>query len=154
MSTSRRGARPLRKSALVPQSPNDAFRIFVDDIAVWWPLATHSVGRERATSVVFEHGIGGRIVETHGEGETAVWGSVTAWEPPRRVRFTWHPGTPEPEATEVEVTFSDDGDGGTRVELTHRGWDNRPDGTDARSSYDTGWAVVLGAYAATGALTR
>jgi len=28
-------------------------------LAVWWPLATHSQGRERATSVVFEQGIGG-----------------------------------------------------------------------------------------------
>ncbi|MGH9084009.1 MAG: SRPBCC family protein [Acidimicrobiales bacterium] len=153
--TSRRSTTPLRKSALVPQPPEDAFRIFVDDIAAWWPLASHSVGRERATAVVFEHGLGGRIVETYGDGDTAVWGTVTAWDPPNRVRFSWHPGTPEPEATEVEVTFIGDRHGGTRVELTHSGWDNRPDGADARSSYDSGWDLVFGAYAhlAAGALT-
>ena len=149
------GTNTLRKSAHVPQTTDEAFRIFVDDIAAWWPLASHSVGRDRATAVVFEHGLDGRIVETYGDGDTTVWGTVTAWDPPNRVRFSWHPGTPEDEATEVEVTFTGDGAGGTRVELTHSGWGNRPDGTDTRSSYDTGWDLVFGAYAhrAAGVLT-
>jgi alpha-beta hydrolase superfamily lysophospholipase len=63
--TPRRGTNTLRKTALVPQPPDEAFRLFVDDIAAWWPLASHSVGRDRATAVVFGHGLGGRIVETY-----------------------------------------------------------------------------------------
>ncbi len=36
-------------------------------------------------------------------------------EPPHRVAFTWHAGTPEAEATRVEVTFTEDGPGRTEV---------------------------------------
>lgn len=37
-----------------------------------------------------------RIVETRSGGRTDVWGTVTAWEPPRLVGFTWHPAGPPP----------------------------------------------------------
>ena len=36
----------------------------------------------------------GQIVERSADGETAVWGTVTQWEPPVGVAFTWHPGQP------------------------------------------------------------
>jgi uncharacterized protein YndB with AHSA1/START domain len=137
----------VQKAVTVPRAPHDAFRLFVDDIARWWPLATHSVGREAATSVVFENGVGGRIVETYAGGRTAVWGTVTEWDPPTRVRFSWHPGTREEEATEVEVRFSAVA-GGTEVELVHTGWDRRPDGPEARAGYEGGWEYVLGFFAA------
>jgi hypothetical protein len=140
----------LRKTVTVRPAPDVAFALFTGRTADWWPLATHSVGRADARSVVVEPGVGGRIVETLADGSTAVWGTVDVWEPPRRVRFTWHPGTPEDEATLVEVTFRPAG-GGTVVELVHTGWDCRPDGAAARGSYDHGWDLVLGGYAATAA---
>ncbi|HVM51839.1 MAG TPA: SRPBCC family protein [Acidimicrobiales bacterium] len=139
----------LRKTASVRSDPAAAFALFTDHLDEWWPLATHSVGRGDATSVVFEHGVGGRIVETLADGSTAVWGTVLVWDPPARVRFTWHPGTREDEATEVEVSFSASPEG-TRVELVHTGWARRPDGGAARGSYDTGWDHVLGRFAALG----
>jgi hypothetical protein len=74
-----------------------------------------------------------------------VWGTVTIWEPPSGVWFTWHPGTPEDEATEVEVTFTAAATG-TVVELVHTGWEHRPDGEGARQGYDGGWVVVLARY--------
>jgi uncharacterized protein YndB with AHSA1/START domain len=75
-----------------------------------------------------------------------VWGTVVAWEPPDRVAFTWHPGTPVAEATHVEVRFVALDDG-TEVVLTHTGWSRRPDGQRARAQYDTGWDLVFGRYA-------
>ena len=139
----------LRKMAFVRQPPADAFRLFTDHIAEWWPLDTHSVGLQNARTVRFEPGVGGRIVETIDSvdgGATAVWGTVLAWEPPARVRFTWHPGIEPTEATEVEVTFVETADG-TTVTLIHTGWDRRPDGAQIRSNYDSGWDFVLGRYA-------
>lgn len=152
--TDREPITPLRKAAHVPQGVEEAFRLFTEEIAAWWPLATHSVGGERATSVHVEPIVGGRIVEAYGDGDTAVWGTVLAWEPPTLVRFTWHPGTPVGEATEVEVRFSPD-EAGTSVELVHRGWSRRPDGAASRARYDIGWDLVFGCYAdgAGGALT-
>ncbi|AEG43561.1 SRPBCC domain-containing protein [Isoptericola variabilis] len=101
----------------------------------------------KTVTVGVEPGVGGRIVETLADGSTEVWGTIEAWEPPARVRFTWHPGTPPAEATLVEVTFRA-APGGTAVELVHTGWDRRPDGGDARGRYDSGWDLVLRGYAA------
>lgn len=141
----------VRKTARVTLTPPAAFELFTEGIGEWWPLASHSVGRDDATSVACEPRVGGRIIETLGTGEIAVWGTIVAWEPARRVRFTWHPGTPEAEATDVEVSFRPDpGTGGTVVELVHTGWDRRPDGGAARAGYDAGWVLVLGRYAVAG----
>ena len=133
----------LRKVVTVAATPDRAFELFTQGIDEWWPLPTHSVGEENAAGVVFGEGVGGVIVETLGDGSTAVWGTVTRWEPPYRVTFTWHPGNPEAEAGTVEVTFTADTAGGTVVELVHSGWDRRPDGARARANYDTGWDKVI-----------
>lgn len=38
-------------------------------------------------------------------------------------------------------------DGGTRVELEHRGWERLAEsGAEKRANYDTGWDFVLGEY--------
>ena len=139
----------LRKTAFVRLPLASAFELFTDHIEQWWPLESHSVGLADARTLRFEHGVGGQIVETIEGGATAVWGTVDVWEPPSRVRFTWHPGTPPAEATLVEVTFVEAPDG-TKVELVHTGWDRRPDAGDARSNYDSGWDLVFGRYATAG----
>ena len=139
---------PLVKRLTVPCTTERAFEIFTDHIAEWWPLPTHSVGGNDAVSVRIEGQVGGEIVETIDDGRTSVWGTVTTWEPPSRVAFTWHPGQSPQEATSVEVTFQDDGSS-TLVTLTHEGWANRPDGHKARRSYDTGWDSVLAGFVAT-----
>ena len=139
----------LRKTARVRLAPADAFRLFTADMGAWWPLETHSVGRDQAVSVECEPRVGGHISETLRNGDHSVWGTIVVWEPASRVRFTWHPGSPESEATDVDVRFHADGDG-TLVELVHTGWDRRPDGDTARANYESGWELVLGRYASAG----
>jgi uncharacterized protein YndB with AHSA1/START domain len=116
-------------------------------MGAWWPLLTHSVGQAAATGVQMQCRLGGLIVETVDDGSAHVWGTVTGWDPPQRVAFSWHPGNPVEEATTVEVRFSAE-DSGTRVTLVHSGWANRPDGARARQGYVTGWDVVLARLAA------
>ena len=142
----------LRKTAHVKLPPPEAFELFTDHMTQWWPLESHSVGQARARSVRLEPGVGGQIVETIEGGDTAVWGTVDIWDPPARVRFTWHPGTPPAEATLVEVTFTPSEEG-TTVELVHTGWESRSDAVDARNNYDTGWDLVFGRYATAGSGT-
>lgn len=141
---------PVRKHVSVPQDVEGAFALFVDEIGAWWPLATHSIGgAEGATGVRFEGGKGGRLVESLRDGSTAVWGTVVVWDPPRRLRFTWHPGDDEEHATDVDVTFEPSSTGGgTIVELVHSGWERMPDGAARRANYDPGWDLVLGRYTA------
>ena len=137
---------PIRKTVTVPVPPQRAFELFTARIGEWWPLATHSVGEDQAISVAFGDGIGGSIVESLADGTTSVWGTITSWDPPHGVAYTWHAGTPVTEATSVEVTFTPDEHGHTVVELVHSGWDNRPDGAAVRAGYETGWNPVIKHY--------
>ena len=133
---------PLTKSVVVAAVVDRAFALFTARMGDWWPLLTHSVGEENATGVVMEGWEGGQMIESLAEVSTTSWGTITAWEPPRHVAFTWHPGTPVEEATQVEVTFAPHG-ADTLVTLVHSGWASRPDGERARAGYDRGWEVVL-----------
>ena len=142
---------PVCKSVTVPAAPQRAFELFTAHIQEWWPLGTHSVGAGDAVGVAFGEGVGGAIIETLADGTTSVWGTVTHWEPPHRVAFTWHAGTAEAEATRIEVTFTQDGPGHTVVRLVHSGWERRPDGVSAREGYDSGWEPVIGSFAAAAA---
>lgn len=137
---------PVRKRITVGWPPEQAFRRFTAEIAEWWPLATYSVGQERAETVVFETRLGGRIYERQRDGTEVPWGTVQVWEPPHRVVFSWHPGYGTDEAQTVEVRFHAL-DAGTRVEVEHRGWERRKDGAVLRGQYDSGWPVVLARFA-------
>jgi uncharacterized protein YndB with AHSA1/START domain len=142
---------PVRKTVTVPAAPRRAFELFTAHIQEWWPLRTHSVGLQHAVGVAFGYGVGGAIVETLADGSTSVWGTITHWEPPHRVSFTWHAGTPAAEATSVEVTFTEDSPGSTVVRVVHSGWEHRPDGASAREGYESGWEPVVASFAETAA---
>lgn len=138
---------PVRKTVRVGWDVEAAFRRFTEGMGEWWPLATHSVGQESAVGVVLEGRVGGRLYETGTDGSTSDWGRVTAWEPPVRVSFTWHPGREADSAQQVEVTFTAE-ENGTRLELIHSGWVRLGEGGAAvREDYDKGWEMVLGRFA-------
>jgi len=139
---------PVRKTVEVGCTVAEAFSLFTDEIDSWWPLATHSIGEADAEACYFEGREGGRIYESDADGSIHLWGTVTAWEPPARVVFTWHPGRDASTAQEVELRFSESADG-TRVELEHRGWDILGDrAVETRNAYESGWVGVLERYAA------
>jgi hypothetical protein len=139
---------PVRRSVHVRTTPEHAFRTYAERIADWWPVHTHSVGTGTGSTpvdVVFEGREGGRIYEVWGDGTRRDWGTVRVWDPPRRLVHSWtvNPANPE---TEIEVTFTPEGDG-VRVELEHRGWERYGDrAEEVRGDYHTGWDLVLGAF--------
>lgn len=146
---SKRTIPPVRKAVIVPWTPEEAFRRFTEGMSDWWPLGTHAVDPDRAETCVFEGRIGGRIYEARHDGSEADWGTVTAWEPPTRVAFTWHPGRDPSTAQEVEVVFTR-AKNGSRVELIHRGWERYgSDAENVRDEYDSGWEYVLSHYGQT-----
>ena len=136
------GYPPLRREVLVEADPAAAFEIFTARLGRWWPLAA-GFGVYRDGTVAFA---GGQIIERSADGRQAVWGTVTRWEPPDAVAFTWHPGHDAEQASHVEVTFTAAGQQ-TLVSLTHSGWEIFDDPAAARSEYDQGWPAVLGQYA-------
>jgi uncharacterized protein YndB with AHSA1/START domain len=134
---------PVKKSITVKKSPGEAFALFTEGIATWWPLSKYSVGLGDAQTCVFETREGGRIFERNTNGQTIPWGTVLAWEPPSRILFSWHPGYGANEATRVEVRFTAV-PGGTRVNLVHTGWERL--GARAKKTHDsyvTGWDHVF-----------
>jgi uncharacterized protein YndB with AHSA1/START domain len=89
--------------------------------------------------------VDGDIVETAADGRRAVWGTVTAWEPPHRLAFTWHAGHGPEAAGRIVVTFAEHAQG-TLVRLEHGGWEVYADPEAAREEYRHGWALVLDRY--------
>jgi uncharacterized protein YndB with AHSA1/START domain len=91
---------PVRKTIAVQAPVENAFPVFTDGIATWWPLHVHSVGADRGTgapdSAVFEGRVGGRVFERWSDGTEIDWGEVLVWEPPRRIVYRWHPATRTP----------------------------------------------------------
>lgn len=139
---------PIVKTLVVGRPPGPAFRAFTEEMGAWWPLATHSRARdaagERAVGVTMEPRVGGRIFETLQDGRELDWGEVLAWEPGRRVEFSWQLGMPPDQATHVSVRFEDHDAGSSRVTLTHSHWERLGDaGLTRRESYDQGWVTVF-----------
>jgi uncharacterized protein YndB with AHSA1/START domain len=132
---------PVTKSIVVKRSPEEAFRVYTEGIATWWPFETHSPSGKSETLVI-EPREGGRLYERTTDGEELDWGEVLAWDPPRRFAHSWHLGSSV--ATEVELRFTPQGDD-TLVELVHSGWERHgEDAAELRAQYDSGWDFVFG----------
>jgi uncharacterized protein YndB with AHSA1/START domain len=133
---------PLRMSFDVDRAPADVFRIWTADFARWWPKS-HTVSGAGDVQVVLEPGVGGRIFERTPAGEVHEWGEITLWEPPDRLGYLWHLRRDRSDATEVEVRFAAR-DGGTRVEIEHRGWERLgAQGPGWREANKGGWSGLL-----------
>ena len=134
---------PVRKTAIVRCTIQAAFRLFAEEFATWWPLNTHSIGQDSAETCGIEGHVGGRIYERLRDGQELIWGKVLRWNPPHALEFTWHPGREPDSAQTVEVTFTATGEG-TRVDLTHSGWELLGErALETRQTYDSGWEVVF-----------
>jgi uncharacterized protein YndB with AHSA1/START domain len=129
--------KPLEITFEVGCDAERAFALWTERAAVWWPPG-HTVSGD-PVAIVFEPG--GRIFERTGTGEEHDWGRVTRWEPPRRLAYTWHLRQDPAAATEVEITFTPQGEG-TRVEIVHGGWA----APEQRDRNERGWGGLLPAY--------
>lgn len=111
---------------LVRVPPDDAFRIFTEEIDGWWRAGRkYRVGKNRSV-VHLEPKLGGRLFEKFmapsGTDKIVETGVVTTWEPPKRVVLEWRAVSFRPdEKTEVEVLFEPTRSG-TNVTVVHRGW--------------------------------
>jgi uncharacterized protein YndB with AHSA1/START domain len=132
----------------VVDAPIDhAFRVFTDGIGSWWDPGHHILEAELA-EMVFEPRAGGHIIDRGTDGSECRWARVLAYEPPHRVCFSWDINlrwqleTDPAKASEIEVTFAEEGPDRTRVVLTHRHLDRHGDGWEAmRDAVGSGWTL-------------
>src|SRR5438105_6341475 len=82
-----------RVSVVVGVPPEVAFRIFTEEIDLWWRrgLKYRAAGAGPGT-IHLEPGVGGRFFESVDSGSEAKIvdkGKILVWEPPSRLVFDW-----------------------------------------------------------------
>ena len=85
------------------------------------------------------------------DGSQCQWGDVLAWESPQRLVLAWRINmewTFDPKLlTEIEITFTDVGNGETEVRLEHSKFENFGAGAEKALQVFDGWHTVLARYA-------
>ncbi len=131
----------IRKTLHVDAPLEQAFDTFTRGWHAWWPMATHSIGNGQGQ---IDWRVGGLATELV-DGTVHEWGDIVEYDPPHGFLMRWRV-TPAHPPTELRLRFAADGDG-TRVELTHAGWEAYPDGGAVSfAGYTSGWDVVLAHY--------
>jgi uncharacterized protein YndB with AHSA1/START domain len=145
----------VRHHVVVRGTPEQAFAAFTGRMDEIKPREHNMLGSP-IVSTTFEPHVGGHIVDRGQDGSECRWARVLAFDPPHRVVFSWDIGPTwqleaDPgNASEVEVTFTPEGEDRTRVELEHRHLDRHGPGWPAvRDGVDNpqGWPLYLGRYA-------
>lgn len=146
---------PVRKTITVKASPERAFRVFAEEFDSWWPRS-HHIGKAPMKRTMIQGIVGGRCYTEQTDGTECDWGTVLAWDPPHRLVLAWQIDGQwqyEPDlakSSEVEVRFTPESNGSTRVDLEHRHlYRHGADGNAIRAAIDspTGWAGLLQLFA-------
>ena len=137
---------PVIKTVYIPITSEQAFRVFTNELALWWPLDKHScaaMAGETSQALDADLSTGGEIWETDHEGRRILWGTFTEFTPSSKLRINWHINRPADDATEISVEFTPNDDE-TEVTLTHSGWEVFGVQADAmREGYNNGWVHVF-----------
>jgi uncharacterized protein YndB with AHSA1/START domain len=145
----------VTKTITVNASAEHAFAVFTEGYDTWWPR-THHIGKSPMRKAVIETRTGGRCYSTQVDGTECDWGRVLVWEPPRRLVLAWqitHEWGYEPDlakSSEVEIRFTPEPGGRTRVDLEHRHFERHGAGAAAmRTAVDSpnGWGGLLQLFA-------
>ena len=134
---------PLRLSYTVECPAVEAFDIWARRFSTWWPKS-HSASGDSDASFFLEPSLGGRIYERTGQGIELDWGEITIWDPPVRLGYLWHLRRDRSDATDVLITFVDMGNGSTRLDIVHSGWERLGAGREKwRDANKGGWDSLL-----------
>jgi uncharacterized protein YndB with AHSA1/START domain len=115
----------VKKSVTVNTSVQHAFDVFTKGFDEWWPRS-HHIGKSPMKEAIIESGVGGRCYTKQEDGTESDWGQILEWDPPNRFLMAWqitHEWGYEPDlakSSEVEIRFTAQPGGGTRVDLEHR----------------------------------
>ena len=138
---------PLRLGFKIDCPATHAFEVWTTRISSWWPEGHSASGHPDAT-VTLEPRLGGRIFERTPDGTEIDWGEITLWGPPHVLGYLWHIGRDRSDATLVELTFVDLGDGTTRLEIVHSGWESLgAEASSWREANTNGWNALMPSFA-------
>lgn len=144
----------IQHEVTVPLVPSDAFALFTEGLASWWP-AEYTWSQGTLVNLSIEPRRGGRCTEQGPYGFQCDWGRVLEWSPPQKLVLTWQIGLnrdpqPDPQqASTLEIVFQAASADTTRVALEHRDIDRHGDGAnDYRIALasEYGWPYILHRY--------
>jgi uncharacterized protein YndB with AHSA1/START domain len=148
-------ATSVQKSIVVDAPVERAFDVFTQEMQTWWPPDHHLLDAPLAEMVV-EPRVGGRIYDRGTDGSECQWSRVLVYEPPTRFVFSWDINlqwqieTDLDKTSEIEITFTPEGDNRTRVNLEHRNLDRHGDGWESMRGAvgaPDGWGKGLARFA-------
>ena len=102
----------LRREILLACTPKKAFRVFVEQVDLWWPPGHR---RNRDARLSFE---GDLLIERSATGNAWTMARITERTAPDRLRLDWYPGSATA-PTDVEISFSG-APNGTLITIVHR----------------------------------
>jgi uncharacterized protein YndB with AHSA1/START domain len=122
--------------------PERVWNALVRETGRWWPRGFYSDAR--ATNMVFEPRLGGRLYEDWGEGRGRTWFTIETFDPPRVLEMAGHlyPAYGGPSVTLVRLEFVEEGKG-TRLKLMDAVCGRVEEGT--KKSLEEGWKALFGA---------
>ena len=147
---------PVCKTVTVRVSQARAFEAFTSGFDGWWPRG-HHIGKAPLKRAIIETRAGGRCYSEQTDDTECDWGTVLVWEPPSRfvmawqIRPDWQYEPDLEKSSEVEVRFTAQPDGTTRVDLEHRNFHRHGSGGAAmRQAVESpnGWSDLLQLFAA------
>lgn len=113
----------VRRSIVVQASVPEAFRVYTECPAEWLPAGHTFISAPQ--SIVMEPFVGGRFLERGADGAEMTRGTITEWQPPRRLAVTWRIGPgwrpvfDDEHASVIIVEFNPAGGEATEVVLTY-----------------------------------
>jgi uncharacterized protein YndB with AHSA1/START domain len=141
----------VKKSIIVNATLEHAFDVFTAGFDSWWPRS-HHIGKSPMAKAVIEMRVGGRCYSTQLDGTDCDWGQILEWDPPHRFVLAWqitHEWGYQPDlskSSEVEIRFTAQPGGGTRVDLEHRHFERMgPEGDTMRVGVggSGGWSGLM-----------
>jgi uncharacterized protein YndB with AHSA1/START domain len=145
----------VRAEVVVDAPLERAFSVFTEGFGRFKP-PEHNLLAVEIAETVFEPRVGGYLYDRGVDGSECRWARVLAYEPPKRVVFSWDispqwqlesdPGR----TSEVEVRFVPEAPERTRVELEHRNLERHGEGWEAERegvASDGGWPLYLQRFA-------
>jgi uncharacterized protein YndB with AHSA1/START domain len=145
----------VRRQIVVQAPIEKAFAVFTERFGDFKPRE-HNLLAAPIAETVFEPRVGGSIYDRATDGSECHWARVLAFDPPRRVVFSWDIGptwqleSDPANSSEVEVRFTAQAPDRTLVELEHRNLDRHGPGWQSVAEgvgHEAGWPLYLSRYA-------
>jgi uncharacterized protein YndB with AHSA1/START domain len=138
----------IKKELAVNASQQTAFKVFTQQMHLWWPR-THHTGSADMTGMIVEENVNGRWYSTHADGTEANVGYVMQYNPYDLLVLAWQLDGDfvcDPNVvTEVVVEFIAEGPQNTLVKFEHQNL-HKLNNNKTALSMNEGWDMILNLY--------